>query len=103
MSLWVWVLAACVVAYLTKLAGYLLPTRWLEHPRVMQVTSAMTVGLLASLVMLNAVGNGQSLVLDARLVALVVSGIALWRRVPYLGVVLLGALAAALARAAGLP
>lgn len=69
----------------------------------MQVTSAMTIGLLASLVVLNAVGNGQSLVLDSRLVALTVAGIALWRRVPYLGVVVLGALAAALARAAGLP
>lgn len=30
MSQWLWVLAACLVAYLTKLAGYLVPTRWLE-------------------------------------------------------------------------
>ena len=41
--------------------------------------------------MLNAVGDGQQLVLDARLVALAVAAIALWRRVPFLGVVVLGA------------
>lgn len=103
MSLWGWVLAACLVAYLTKLVGYLVPTHWLEKPRVMQLTAAMTIGLLGSLVMLNAVGDGQRLVLDARLVALVVAAVALWRRAPYLVVVLLGAAAAALARLAGMP
>lgn len=103
MSLWGWVLAASLIAFATKLVGYLLPTRWVERPRVMQLTSAMTIGLLSSLVILNAVGSGQSLVLDARLVALAVAGIALWRRAPYLVVVLLGAVAAAVARLAGMP
>lgn len=101
-ALWPWLLGACVVAYLTKLAGYLVPTRLLENPRVVTVTSAMTIGLLSSLVMLNAMGDGQRLVLDARLVALVVAALALWRRVPFLGVVMLGAGAAALARLAGM-
>ena len=102
-GIWPWLLAACVLAYLTKLAGYLVPTRLLSDPRVAGVTSAMTIGLLSSLVMLNAVGDGQQLVLDARVVALAVAAIALWRRVPFLGVVLLGAAAAALARLAGMP
>ena len=102
MSTWGWVLAACAIAYITKLAGYLVPTRWLESPRVLQATSAMTIGLLASLVMLNAVTTGSHLVLDARLVALVVAGLALWRGVPYLGVVVLGAAAAAAARLLGM-
>ncbi len=102
MSLWPWVLAACLIAYLTKLVGYLLPESWLAEPRVLQATSAMTIGLLASLVMLNAVTTGSQLVLDARLVALVVAGLALWRGVPYLGVVVLGAAAAAVARLLGM-
>lgn len=103
MSMWLWVLLACVLAYLTKLAGYLLPTRLLESPRVMTATSAMTVGLLSSLVILNAVGTGQHLVLDARLVALAVAAIALWRKAPFLVVVILGAAAAAVARLLGMP
>ncbi|GAB2488136.1 hypothetical protein GCM10027030_22810 [Luteococcus sediminum] len=103
MSLWSWVLAASLVAFLTKLVGYLLPRRWLDSPSVLATMSAMTVGLLGSLVALNAVAAGQELVLDARLVALAVAALALWRRVPFLGVVVLGAAAAALVRLAGLP
>ncbi|WP_420175627.1 AzlD domain-containing protein [Luteococcus sp. OSA5] len=103
MNLWGWVLAACLVAYATKLVGYLLPTRWVEQPRVMQLTAAMTIGLLGSLVMLNTVASGQQLTADARLVALGAAAIALWRRAPYLVVVLVGAAAAALARLAGMP
>ncbi|MEL4357183.1 MULTISPECIES: AzlD domain-containing protein [unclassified Luteococcus] len=102
MSLWGWVLAASLIGLFTKLAGYLLPISWVEQPRVMQLTSAMTIGLLSSLVMLNAVGSGQHLVLDARLVALAVAAVALWRGAPYLAVVVLGAVAAALARLAGI-
>lgn len=103
MSLWGWVLSACLLAYLTKLVGYLLPTRWVERPLVMQLTAAMTIGLLGSLVMLNTVASGQQLTVDARLVALGAAAIALWRRAPYLVVVLVGAAAAALARLAGMP
>lgn len=103
MILWPWVLAACALAYLTKLVGYLLPRRWIDQPSFLATTSAMTVGLLGALVGLNAVASGQHLVLDARLVALAVAALALWRRVSFLGVVVLGAAAAALARLAGLP
>ena len=95
MNLWLWVLLACVLAYVTKLAGYLLPEKWTQDPRVMAYTGAMTIGLLSSLVLLNAVGDGQRLVLDARMVALLVAAVALWRKLPYLVVVLLGALSAA--------
>lgn len=103
MNLWLWVLAASAACYALKLAGYLVPTSWLADPRVLRVTSAMTVGLLASLALMNAVVSGQRLVIDARLVALLVAALALRMRVPYLGVVLLGAVAAALARLAGMP
>ncbi len=103
MSAWAWIIAACVVAYLTKLVGYLLPTRWLEGPRVSAIFSAMTIGLLGALVALNAVGNGRHLVLDARLVALAAAAVALRLKAPYLVVVIVGAAAAALARLAGMP
>ncbi len=103
MSLIVWILLACLVAYLTKLVGYLVPQHWLEGPRVTRVTSALTVVLLASLATSNAVAQGTTLVLDARLLGVAVAIIALWRKVPFLTVVILGAAATALGRLAGLP
>ena len=50
MSLWTAVLAAGVLAWLTKLAGYLVPQRWLSWPWVNRVMAALPVALLAALV-----------------------------------------------------
>lgn len=102
MSAWAWILAAAAVAYLTKLAGYLLPDAWLDRPWVQPVTGGVTVGLLASLVVVNGFVSGTSLVLDARAAAAVAAAVALWLRAPFLLVVVLGAVVAALARLAGL-
>lgn len=102
MTTWAWILVACGLAYTTKLAGYLLPRRWLEQPWVAGASHVVTVGLLASLVVVNTVVTGTSLVLDARLAALGAAAVALWLRAPYLVVVVVGAAAAALARLAGL-
>ncbi len=103
MSLWGWVILAVVAAYLIKLSGYLLPQKLLDHPIVVKLAAALTVGLLASLTVMNAVGKGQSIVLDSRLLALAVAAVALWLKAPYIVVVLAGGLAAALGRLAGLP
>ena len=100
-ALWGWLLLACAVAYLTKLAGYLMPARWLRSPRMVRVAGALTIALLAALTALNAVSSGQQLVLDARLASLAAAALALWARLPFLLVVLLGAAAAALARYLG--
>ena len=63
--------------------------------------AGMTVGLLTSLVAVNTVVSGTTVVLDARLAALAAAAIALWLRAPYLVVVVVGAVAAALVRLAG--
>jgi hypothetical protein len=47
---------------------------------------------------MNAFSVGQTLTLDARAGALIAAGIALWLRVPFLGVVIIGAVTAALLR-----
>jgi hypothetical protein len=101
--LWLWVLLAAAGAYVIKLSGYLMPRKWLDRPVVVRLATALTVGLLASLTMLNTVGKGQAIVLDSRLLALGAAGLALWLKAPYLVVVLVGAIAAALGRLAGLP
>ena len=98
MSLWSAILLACACAFATKLAGYAIPARWLHNPRMHRVAGALTVALLASLTVMNTVANGRALVLDARLAALGVAALALWLRLPFLLVVVLGAAAAGLAR-----
>jgi uncharacterized membrane protein len=99
MSLWTWLLLASLVAYATKLAGYLIPARWLENEHMTRVAGTLTIGLLASLTAVNAFSAGQALALDARAGALIAAGIALWLRAPFLAVVVIGAVSAAALRA----
>lgn len=98
MQLTGWLLLACAAAYAIKLAGYLVPPRWLENARMTRVAGTLTIGLLASLTAMNTFGSGAGLALDARLGALLVAGVALWLRAPFLLVVVAGAAAAALLR-----
>ncbi|WP_298251897.1 AzlD domain-containing protein [uncultured Arthrobacter sp.] len=101
MSLWGWILVACAVSIATKFLGFLVPARLLDNPRMLRVAGSLTIGLLAALTATNTVASGQSLVVDARVAALVAAAVALWLRAPFLVVVLVGALAAGLARLLG--
>lgn len=106
MSIWTTVLLGCALAYALKIAGYVVPHRLLEAPKVMSVTALLPVALLAALVGVQTFVGGEyasSVVLDSRAVAVAVALVALWRRVPFVLVVLLGALTAAGLRAAGWP
>lgn len=102
MSLTAGILLASLACYLLKLSGHLVPSHHLDHPVVARVSSTVTVGLLAALAASSALTSGRAVVVDARLVALGVAALALWRRLPFLIVVLLGAAAAALLRLAGI-
>ena len=98
MSLWAWIVLGCLAAWAIKFAGYLVPVRWLESPRMNRVAGCLTIGLLASLTAMNTVSAGQGLAFDARIGALLVAAIALMLRLPFLLVVIAGAAAAALIR-----
>lgn len=98
---WTAVLLACAVCYLIKLAGYLAPRHWLEHPEVMRLAGLVTVGLLASLVAVQTFATGRGLELDARAPALLAAAVALWLRAPFIVVVVVGAATAAVVRALG--
>ena len=102
MSLWAWILLACDVSFATKLSGYLVPERFLENDRFFSISQYMTAGLLAALVVSNTFASGDSLVLDARVAALAAAAVALLLRAPFIVVVIIGALAAAGARALGM-
>jgi len=98
MSLWAWIVLGCVAAWAIKFAGYLVPVRWLESPRMNRVAGCLTIGLLASLTAMNTVSAGQGLAFDARIGALLVAAVALMLRLPFLLVVIAGAAAAAVIR-----
>ena len=98
LTLWQWILLACALSYAIKLLGYSLPARWLQSPRMTQVAASLTVALLAALTVMNTLASGTQIVWDARLGALLVAALALWLRLPFLAVVVLGAVAAAVLR-----
>ena len=50
-ALWWWLLAGAAACYLLKLSGYLVPQRLLDSPMLVKISSSLTIGLLASLVM----------------------------------------------------
>ena len=102
MTLWSAVLLACIACMLLKLAGYLTPTHWLDKPRTARITDLLTVALLAALVATQTLASGQSIVLDARVPAVIVAAILLSVRAPFLLVVLAGTVTAALLRLWGL-
>lgn len=101
MSAWIAVIAASAIAYGFKLSGYTVPRSWLEQPRILGVTEMLPAALLASLVVLQTFSNGQHLVLDARAAGLVVAAGALLLRAPFIVVVALAAVTAALLRMLG--
>lgn len=101
MSTWMAVLTASVIAFGIKLSGYTVPPVLLQQPRALRVTEVLPAALLASLVVLQTFSTGQHLVLDARAAALVVAAGALLLRAPFIVVVALGALTAAVLRMLG--
>ena len=100
MSLWTAVLAAGVLAWLTKLAGYLVPQRWLSWPWVNRVMAALPVALLAALVAVQTFDAGGAVRLDARAAGLLAAVVALMLR--FLLVIVMAAATAAALRPLGI-
>jgi branched-subunit amino acid transport protein len=101
-STWTTVLLSCAAAFGLKLAGYLVPAAWVEGERRSRVVALLPVALLTALVTVQTlVGDGGSLVLDARLAGLAVAVGLLLLRANFLVVVAGAALTAGLLRAIG--
>lgn len=99
--LWSIVIAASLVVWGLKVAGYLLPQRIAEGALLSRVAALVTVALLASLVISQTFGDDGGISVDARLPALVVAGALLWLRAPFIAVIIAAAAVAALLRALG--
>jgi len=97
---WGWVLLASGLCLAAKAAGYVVPARLVDRPVITEVGLMLPVSLLAALAALDTVTSGGHYVLDARLPAMGVALLAVWRKAPFIVVVVLAALTAALWRLA---
>lgn len=67
--------------------------------RLQMFVDLLPAALLAALALVSTVGDGRSIVIDARLAGMLVAGIALWRRAPFVVVIVVAAAATAIVRA----
>ncbi len=96
---WIAVLVTSGGCYALKALGWSVPARWLRAERLQRSAALLPLALLAALVVVQALGSGRSLSIDARSAGLAVAGVAVLRRAPFVVVVLVAAATAALVRA----
>lgn len=87
--------------YAFKAAGPLVLGARRLPVRIQSFVDLLPAALLASLAIVSTVGDGQAIVLDARLVGLMVAGVALWRRAPFVVVIVVASAATAIVRVLG--
>ena len=99
---WVAVIALCGAAYALKAVGTVAARRTPDGPAAGGRLDVLVVPVIAGLIVVQTLGEGRHVVLDARLPALLVAALLVWRRAPMLVVVVAVGLTAALLHAAGL-
>jgi branched-subunit amino acid transport protein len=95
---WAALLALSAVSYALKAVGPLLAGGRELGSGARRVLDLVAVPLLAALIAVQTLSTGHRLVFDARVPALAVAAILVWRRAPFLVVVLAAAATAALFR-----
>jgi branched-subunit amino acid transport protein len=96
---WAALLALAAGTYALKAAGPLVLGDREPSPWTARVLALLAVPLLAALIVVQTVGDGERLVLDARVPALAVAAVCVWRRAPFLVTVVAAAVVAAGLRA----
>jgi uncharacterized membrane protein len=74
------------------LAGRALPER------IARIVAVLPVPLLAALIVTSTVADGEQWTFDARIVGLLAAALALWRRLPFVSVVVIAGAATAVTR-----
>lgn len=98
MTLWTAVIVASLLSLALKYAGYRMPASYLARPRLQRILALLPLCLLSALFAVQAFATGSSLVLDARVPAVIVAAVLLWRRAPFIVAVVAAAAVAALWR-----
>lgn len=96
--LWGGIAVMVVGCFALKYAGLSVPERVLQHPMTVRATDLLPAGLLGALIAVQVFARDGEIVLDARLLALGVAAVLLTLRVPFLPMVFIAALVAALVR-----
>jgi branched-subunit amino acid transport protein len=96
---WAGLLILAAGGYVLKAAGPLLLGDREPSPRVAQLLALLAVPLLAALIVVQTLSDGDGVTIDARVPALAVAGVCVWRRAPFLVTVLAAAAVAAGLRA----
>lgn len=68
--------------------------------RIGRLVELLPAALLAALALVSTVADGSSIEIDARLAGLIAAGVALWRRAPFVLVIVVASAATALVRLA---
>lgn len=97
--IWTAVLLSAAGCYGFKVAGWFAPASLLDRTTVRLAATLMPVALLAALVIVQVFAVGTSLTVDARLAGLCTGALCLWRRLPFLLVIVVAAVTAAVIRA----
>ncbi len=101
MTVWLTLLSLAGITYLFKAAGPVVLGGRELPPLVVRLADLLPAPLLAALVVVATFTDAGSWTLDARAVGLVVAAVALWRKAPFVVVVILAAASTALVRALG--
>ena len=99
MTTWQVIILASIAVLALKLLGYLVPPSIVEKPTPARIANLLTVALLAALIVVQTVGDGQAISIDARVPALVVAAGLFAVRAPFIVVVAAAAVVAAGIRA----
>lgn len=94
MRLWLAVIIASAGCAALKMAGYVVPARFLESAVAKRVLEALPVTLLSSLIAVSVFATGSHLLLNSRAAGLAVAFVLVAVRAPFL-VVVVGACATA--------
>ena len=98
MTIWQTIILASIAVFALKLLGYLVPPSLVEKPVPARIANLLTVALLSALIVVQTVGGGTGIVVDARIPALLVAAVLFALRVPFILVVAAAAVVAALIR-----
>ena len=101
MTIWQIILLASIAVLAIKLLGYRVPPRVLQAPRAARTAELTTVALLSALIVVQTLGAGQALSLDARLPAVIVAAVLFALKVPFIVVIIAAAVIAAVLRMSG--
>ena len=96
---WAFVFVLAGTAYFFKVLGLVVIGDRQLPPMMARCLALIPAALLAAIVVKDTFSVGQELVLDARAAGVGAAALAAWRKVPLIGVIVIGAAVTALVRA----